>query len=114
MACEEKGGAHVSVHHVVVFVGTRVDQVFVVADASVVDQDVDPPKRFGGSFDCLEGGALLASVPDDADRLCAELFGFVYELIKPRLASRSEDKLRALLGKDPRASLSDACACASD
>ena len=114
VTAEQKGGAHVGVHHVVILLSARVNEVLIIAHARVVNQDVDLPEGLHCCFDSLLRCAFLSGIAEDADGLRAQLFGLLLELVEPLLAPRREHQSRALFGQGTRASLSDAGACTGD
>jgi hypothetical protein len=108
---EQKRGAHICIHEVIVFLRARVHEVLVIADARIIDQDVDLPERVQCGFNRAFGGIFLSGIAEDADRLRAKLFCLLLELVKPLLAPCREHESRALLRQGTRASLSDTGAC---
>ena len=111
---EQKRGAHVGVHEIVIFLSACVDEVLIIAHASVVNQDVDLPEGPHCGFDRVFRCAFLSGIAEHADGLRAHLFCLLLELVEPLLAPRREHQSRALFGQGTRASLSDAGACAGD
>src|SRR6202047_1874984 len=111
---EQKRGAHVGVHHVVVLLSACVHEVLIIAHARVVNQDVDLPERPHCGFDRVFRRAFLSCIAEDADGLRAQLFCLLLELVEPLLAPRREHQSRAIYRQGTGASLSDAGACAGD
>ena len=111
---EQKRGAHVGVHHVVVLLSACVHEVLIIAHARVVNQDVDLPEGLHCGFDRLFRRAFLSGIAKDADCLRTQFFCLLLEPVEPLLAPRREHQSRALFGQGTGASLSDAGACAGD
>jgi hypothetical protein len=102
---EQKRGAHVGVHHVVVLLSACVHEVLIIAHARVVNQDVDLPEGLHCGFDRLFSRAFLSGIAEDADALRAQLFCLLLELVEPLLAPRREHQSHALFGQGTGAAM---------
>ena len=62
VAGEEEAGLYVGVHHGVVVFGRGVDEIFIAADAGIVDEDVEGAEGAGDEGNCGEGGGFVGGV----------------------------------------------------
>ena len=93
---EEEAGLHVGVHEVVVLVSGGVGEVFVVAGAGVVDEDVELAEGAEGKGDGLLGGVFFNCVSGEVDGLCSEGFDLGAEGSETFGAASGDDEVGTL------------------
>ncbi len=98
MPGKQKGGADIRIHHLIVFCGAGVNQVFIVANTDVIDQDIQATECSCGCGHALLGYLLLSSIADNAYSLAPGLLHGGFQFFQPPLPARCQNHICPFLG----------------
>ncbi len=114
VAREEEAGLHVGVHELVILGGGGVDEIFVVACAGVVDENIDAAKGGDGELDGVARGLLAGGVAGVEDAAGTEVLNFRAEGDEALSTAGSNDEMSTVSGKGKRGCVANSGACAGN